>query len=216
MYVPPSFRISDPDKLAAFMNEHSFATLVSNHSDAPFASHLPVLFHQEGGVHGTLVSHMARANPQWQHFESSQEILAIFHGPHSYVSPSWYQTKLSVPTWNYAAVHAYGIPKILDNHDRVVALLDETVSFYEKDFDRPWPAILPDEFRDKLIDSIVAFEIPISRIEGKFKLSQNRNEEDIQGVFDSLSQSSDSRSRELAELMRHECLDNDTPPLNGR
>jgi transcriptional regulator len=157
---------------------------------------------------------MARANPQWKQFKSDQEALAIFHGPHSYVSPSWYATEPAVPTWNYAVVHAYGIPRILDDHDRVVGLLDETVKAYESAFDRPWPGILPDEFRDQLIRSIVAFEMPISRIEGKFKLGQNRSDEDRQGVFDSLSQSSDCDARELAKLMWAEGVV-DSRPQNG-
>jgi transcriptional regulator len=211
MYIPPSFRVEDAAKIAAFIRLHSFATLItddggaSGASNAPFASHLPMLYHAEDGSHGFLMSHMARANPQWKHFDSGREALAIFHGPHSYISPSWYKAEVAVPTWNYAVVHAYGIPKIFTDHERVILLLRELVATYESAFERPWPGNLPDEYRDKMIQGIVAFEIPVTRIECKFKLGQNRPAADSQGVFDALSRSADADSRALAQLMLTEC-----------
>lgn len=205
MYIPPAFRVEDASKLAAFIQQHSFATLITHDGTAPFASHLPMLFRPDVGSHGTLVSHMARANPQWQHFASGGEVLAIFHGPHSYISPSWYQTELAVPTWNYATVHAYGVPTVFSEHERVFSLLRETVSAYEVSFAQPWRGDLPDEFRDKLMHGIVAFEIPVTRIEGKFKLGQNRPEADTQGVFDALSRSNDADSLAVARMMLTEC-----------
>jgi len=205
MYIPPAFRVEDARKLAAFIQRHSFATLVTHDGTAPFASHLPMLFRPDAGSHGTLVSHMARANPQWQHFASGSEVLAIFHGPHGYISPSWYQTAPAVPTWNYATVHAYGVPTVLTEHERVVSLLRETVSAYEASFKRPWPGDLPVDFRDRLMLAIVAFEIPVTRIEGKFKLGQNRPAADTQGVFDALSRSADADSLALARMMLTEC-----------
>jgi len=205
MYIPPAFQVEDTGKLAAFIRRHSFATLISHDGSAPFASHLPMLFQPDAGPHGTLLSHMARANPQWRHFASGGEILAIFHGPHSYISPSWYQTGPAVPTWNYATVHAYGVPAVFSGHERVVSLLRETVSEYEAAFEQPWPGELPDDFRDKLIHGIVAFEIPLTRIEGKFKLGQNRPAADILGVIDALSRSGDADSMALARLMIAEC-----------
>lgn len=205
MYIPPAFRVEDASKLAAFIQRHSFATLVTFDGSAPFASHLPMLFHPEKGSHGALISHMARANPQWQHFASGSEALVIFHGPHSYISPSWYQTEPAVPTWNYATVHAYGVPSIFTEHERVVGFLQDTVSAYESSREQPWPGELPVDFRDKLIQGIVAFEIPISRIEGKFKLGQNRPAADVQGVFDVLAHSNDAESRAVAQMMLAEC-----------
>lgn len=148
MYIPPAFRTEDAEKLAALIQKHSFATLITHDGSAPFASHLPMLFDPESGSHGTLVSHMARANPQWQHFASGAEVLAIFHGPHSYISPSWYASGPAVPTWNYATVHAYGVPVIISEHERVVALLDETVAAHESTFEQPWKGDIPAEFRD--------------------------------------------------------------------
>lgn len=205
MYTPPAFRIDDADKLSAFMQRHSFATLVTFDGTAPFASHIPILFKPEAGAHGTLISHMARANPQWRHFASGAEVLVIFHGPHGYISPSWYETGPAVPTWNYAVVHAYGLPAIFDDHARVVSLLNETVSLFETPLPQPWPGELPEEFRDKLMQGIVAFEIPVSRVEGKFKLGQNRPAADVQGVFDALSKSHDPENQALARLMSAEC-----------
>lgn len=201
MYIPAPFQVADSAKLAAFIREHSFATLVTHDGTAPFASHLPMLFRQGAGPHGTLVGHMARANAQWRHFADGREVLAIFHGPHGYISPSWYQTQPAVPTWNYATVHAYGVPVVFDDHERVAALLSETVSAY----DSAWSGELPVEFRDKLMQAIVAFEIPLTRIEGKFKLGQNRPPADRQGVFDALTASGDPDNLALAQLMAGEC-----------
>ena len=206
MYIPPSFRIDDASKLSAFMDSHSFATLVTSDDGVPFATHLPVRHYCGDDGCTTLVSHMARANPQWKHFSAASEILTIFSGPHAYVSPTWYATDHAVPTRNYAAAHVYGAPTVLDDHDRIVAVLADTTHFYERSFSRPWPGILPDEFRDKLIDAIVAFEIRVTRIEGKFKLSQNRSSDDVAGVYKALSTSKRHGDRELSGLMASEGL----------
>jgi len=217
MYIPPSFRIDYPKKLSAFMDAYSFATLVTCHSSEPLATHLPVRQISKDGVCTTLVSHMARANPQWRHFSTDVDVLTIFAGPHAYISPSWYATEPAVPTWNYAAVHVYGRPVIIDDHKRIVSLLNETVSFYEQSFDRPWPGTLPIEFRDQLIESIVAFEIRVTRIEGKFKLGQNRSVDDTKGVYKALAGSQNDDARTLAALMASEGLgDGDSPTPAGR
>src|SRR5438874_12997132 len=115
MYIPPFNRLDDRDKILHFIQSHGFATLVSAGDDGIVASHLPVLWDEEAGTEwGALRSHMARANPQWRHFQPGQQILCIFHGPHAYISPSWYVTQHTVPTWNYAAVHVYGVPEVMD------------------------------------------------------------------------------------------------------
>jgi len=204
MYIPPAFRIEDKARLATFLREYSFATFITNDGAAQFASHLPMLFRPDLGEHGTLIAHLARANPQWQHFAEGREALAIFHGPHAYISPTWYETTPAVPTWNYAVVHAYGVPKIFDDHERIVSLLQETITVYESSFERPWSGELPADYLDKMIRGIVAFEIPITRLEGKFKLGQNRSPEDVQGVFRALTQSSSSEDRALAQFMASE------------
>ncbi len=201
MYIPSSNRIENPDKLTGLIQRHSFATVVTHDGQSSFASHLPVLYHPSSGPHGTLLSHMARANPQWQHFSSQQEALIIFQGPHAYISPSWYQSSPAVPTWNYAAVHAYGVPKLITDHQQLIGLLRETISTYESGQPEPWPGDLPEEFRDKLVQAIVGFEIPVTRIEGKFKLGQNRPAADVLGVYRALASSADPDCRSLAELM---------------
>ena len=152
-----------------------------------------------------MVEEVLRHRLGGQHFASGSEVLVIFHGPHSYISPSRYQTELAVPTWNYATVHAYGVPTVISEHERVVSLLREMVSTYEAPFEKPWPGHLPDEYRDKQMRGIVAFEIPVNRIEGKFKLGQNRSAADNQGVFEALSRSADADSRAVAGMMLAEC-----------
>ncbi len=206
MYIPSSFKIDDPDKLSAFMKAYSFATLVTCHDGIPFATHLPMRHIRDAGGCATLVAHMARGNPQWQHFSTKSEVLSIFSGPHAYISPSWYNTVNAVPTWNYATAHVYGVPTVLEDHGRIVSILTETIDFYERSFARPWPGVLPDDFRNKLIDAIVAFEIRVTRIEGKFKLGQNRSADDLAGVYNALSNSRRHGDRELSELMLSEGL----------
>ncbi len=125
----------------------------------------------------------------------------MFHGPHAYISPSWYETSPAVPTWNYAAVHAYGVPRIIADHDRLVAMLQELVEIHEAGRENRWPGTLPDEYRDKMITGIVGFEIVITRIEAKYKLSQNRPDGDVNAVVAALSASPDQTERELGEIM---------------
>lgn len=201
MYTPSHFAPTDPTSVEALMRRHSFATIVTQGNDAPFATHMPVLLHAGQGPRGTLVSHMARANEQWRHFDGEREVLVIFHGPHAYVSPSWYETRPAVPTWNYAAVHAYGVPRIVHEPSALRAMLRELVGFFEAGRPEPWGAEMTDEHIDKLAPGIVGLEIAITRIEGKFKLSQNRSAADRAGVIAALGQSADQTEREVAALM---------------
>lgn len=201
MYIPPNFRVDDTARLSAFMDAYSFATLVTCQDSVPFATHLPVRHICEDGACTTLIAHMARANPQWRHFSPDVEVLTIFTGPHAYISPSWYATETAVPTWNYTAVHVYGFPTVITDHAQLVALLEETMHFYERTMARLWPGTLPHELRDNLIRSIVAFEIRVTRMEGKFKLGQNRSEADLAGVYDALAASAQFGDRELADVM---------------
>lgn len=202
MYSPDHFRVEDHDTLHAFMRRHSFATIVTHDGTTSHATHMPVLFESGKGAHGTLVSHMARSNPQWRHCEDGREVLVIFTGPHAYVSPAWYATSPAVPTWNYTAVHAHGIPRIITDHDRFAQMLHDLVEFHESDRENRWSGEMPVEFRDRLMRGIVGVEIEITRIEGKFKLSQNRSPEDQQRVVAALSASADQTDRETAALMQ--------------
>ncbi len=205
MYIPPAFCVENPEKLADLMRDHSFATVITHDGRDSFASHLPVLFDPDRGPHGTLMGHMARGNPQWGHFSQETEVLVIFHGPHAYISPSMYETAPAVPTWNYAVVHAYGVPGIIEDRDRLADLLDQTVTAYESGRPKPWTGAMPPEFRDKLMLGIVGFEIQITRIDGKFKLGQNRPIADQRRVYAELSDSDDTSEKGVAALMLREC-----------
>jgi len=199
MYTPAQFRVEDRATLIAFMRQHSFATIVTHDGAVPHATHMPVIVREN---ENTLVSHMARGNPQWRHFGDGREVLVIFTGPHAYVSPAWYATRPQVPTWNYTAVHVYGIPRIVEDHERFAAMLHELVEFYESPRANRWDGEIPVEFPDKLMAGIVGVEIEIARIEGKFKLSQNRDEVDQAAVIAALAASSDQTEREVAALMK--------------
>jgi len=200
MYTPAHFQIEDRDTLNAFMRQHSFATIVSSDSNVPQATHMPVLLNPTQGPHGTVLSHMARANPQWRHF-SNTEVLVIFTGPHAYISPAWYVTEPAVPTWNYTAVHAYGIPRLVTQHDRFALMLQDLVEFYEAERPNRWHGTLPAEFRDGLMKGIVGIEIEITRLEGKFKLSQNRPQ-DAPSVIAMLQNSTNQTDRDTAKMMQ--------------
>jgi transcriptional regulator len=184
------------------MQQYSFATLVTQHNGVPFASHLPFLLQTGAGPYGTLLGHMARANPQWQDFNSGQEVLVIFQGPHAYVSPSWYEVHPSVPTWNYAAVHAYGIPQVIHDHHALYNLLRTLVQTYEAPSPRPWAFDLPEDYLRSMMQGIVGFTIALCRLEGKYKLSQNRPAQDRPRVMDALEQQGDANSAEVAAFMR--------------
>jgi transcriptional regulator len=166
MYVPSSFARRDDRALRELIRARGFATVITAPGGVPFASHLPLLL--DGDV---LVGHMARANPQWRHFDGATEVLAVFHGPHAYISPVWYEAPEHVPTWNYAVVHAYGVPRIVEG-ERAREVLAALVEAYE-----PTPWRIGDLAADKLgklLGAIVAFELPIARLEGKWKVGQNR------------------------------------------
>jgi transcriptional regulator len=211
MYLPKAFQVSDPQVLGDFIDSHSFATLISVVEGQPFATHLPLLFDRTRSAHGALLGHIARANPQWRAFDGIQPALAIFQGPHAYVSPSWYATSPAVPTWNYTAVHVYGAPRVIEDAEAFSDLLDRLIAFYEAGMPKPWPGILPADFRANLMKGIVGFVMPVERIEGKFKISQNRPRHDQRGVVDHLETSADPVARALGALSRrHLGLDEPT------
>lgn len=204
MYVPAHFRVDDYEKLAAFIDENSFAILVTQGEQGPFATHLPLLLDREAKPLGRLLGHVARANPQWQRFGEGQEALTIFHGAHAYISPLAYVTGPAVPTWNYVAVHAYGVPKLITDPPALDRLLARMIAKYETGRAREWKDHLPTDFKAKMMRAIVGFEIPIARLEGKFKLGQNRPDSDLESVYATLSQSDCPEERRLAEIMKQE------------
>lgn len=202
MYIPKHFQVTDRTLLHGLMERFSFATLVTTHEGRPFATHLPFLVYPGVGDLGLLAGHVSRANDQWRDFADGSEALAIFQGQHAYISPSWYQVHPSVPTWNYMVVHAYGVPRVIEDGARVCEVLGALVDKHEGAFDEPWRLDgLPDDYLDKMTRGIVTFELPIARLEGKFKLSQNRSEIDQRQVVESLASSADPLERELAAAM---------------
>ncbi|NQV83791.1 MAG: FMN-binding negative transcriptional regulator [Rhodospirillales bacterium] len=204
MYRPPHFDIDDPSTLNDFMRQQSFALLISNVDGVPFASHIPLLLEDvgEGSRHGRLIGHLAKANNQWQGFDGTAEVLVVFWGPHAYISPNWYASEKMVPTWNYVTVHAYGKPKLISDPTETAEILRRLTDTYENDATGNWSMdVLGDEFIEKQLKGIVAFELPIDRVQGKFKLSQNRKLEDRRGAIQGLLDSGDAEAAEVAQLM---------------
>lgn len=196
MYVLPAFRIEDLPELHGFMRQYPFATLVSG--APPDATHLPITLDPSRGELGTLLGHVARGNRQWETLESAGEVLVIFHGPHAYVSPTWYETQLAVPTWNYAAVHVYGRVRLQDEAE-LRSTLEQLARTFEDGRPQPWSLdSVPDDWLEKLMRGIVGFEVEITRLQGKYKLGQNRSAADQEGVLAALSASSHPEDRALA------------------
>ena len=200
MYIPESFKETNPKRITALIEGHPFGTLVTAPDGVPFVSHLPFLFESTAGAHGKLFGHMARANPQWQHLAADSNVLAVFQGPHAYVSPSWYSSP-GVPTWNYAVVHLYGNASLIEDEAELEALIERLTNTHESPMPSPWKPDLAGERRTKLLNMIVGFEIEIIDVQGKFKLCQNRPAEDRQRVIEALSQSPHPLEVAVAKLM---------------
>ncbi|MSQ28346.1 MAG: FMN-binding negative transcriptional regulator [Dehalococcoidia bacterium] len=201
MYIPDAFAERNAEQLHAFIHVHSFATLITSDGGVLNASHIPLLLETDNG-NGVLVGHLARANQQSHNFDGAHEALVIFQGPHAYISPAWYETEPSVPTWNYAAVHAYGFPRIVDAASATREVLAAMVRTYEAGREPPWSIdSLPDEYFKSMARGIVAFTLPITRFEGKFKLSQNREPRDALGAIDGLRAEASVEERLVADMM---------------
>jgi transcriptional regulator len=203
MYIPKHFVMAATAACHQVIVENSFGELVTlDGSGLPFASHLPFLIDPVRGASGTLIAHMARGNPQWQHFTNGKPVLAMFRGPHAYISPAWYATHPSVPTWNYIAVHAYGVPKIVDAPGAMEDILRRLVDANEAANGTTWRmGGLTEQYLGGMMRAIVAFEIPIDRLEGKAKLSQNRDSTDQTKVAEALAASGDPSAQATSKLM---------------
>ena len=199
MYIPAAFRETETDRLHAFLHEHSFALLTTHGAGGLVASHLPLLIDPTRGPLGTLVGHFAKANGQA--LDAGAECLAVFSGPHAYISPTWYETPNTVPTWNYVAVHAYGALKLIEDKTELARILAVTVEKYEGHRSPPWPFDAGTDFHQKLLDGIVGFEVEITRLEGKWKLNQNHPPERRQRVIAALLEASGENNDAVAKLM---------------
>jgi transcriptional regulator len=200
VYLPAAFAEADLSKLHAFIEENSFGLLVSQVQGRPFASHLPLVLDRKAGPKGCLIGHMARANPQWRE-AAGQEVLAVFSGPHVYVSPTWYEARQVVPTWNYVAVHVYGPLTLIEDRKTLTDLVEDFVHVYEQSMPQPWSLNESDGFVQRMVAQVVGFHIEIARIEGKWKLSQNHPVERRRRVIGALKDHADENSTAIARLM---------------
>ena len=207
MYVPEHFAEINPAALHALIRAHPLGTWVTAGDDGLVANHVPFLLDPARGEHGTLIAHVARANPIWRTFSATLPSLVVFQGAASYVSPSFYPSKRAhgkvVPTWNYAVVHAYGTPRAIEDRDWLRKHLGVLVSVHESREAVPWQiSDAPADFIDGLLRLIVGIEIPLTRLVGKWKVSQNRPEADKAGVVAGLAARDDAPSNAMAELVR--------------
>ncbi len=202
MYVPPHFSQHDPNEIRSFVRRHSFATLTSTEAVGEMvASHLPLLLDEQAGSQGTLVGHLARANPQWQSLEG-QRVLVVFSGPHAYISPTWYAEPNTVPTWNYTAVHANGTCRLVHETAELLGILRDYAAFYEASLPEPWRFDHETEFASRMAAQVVGFRIEVSRWEGKWKLAQNHPVARRRRTIAALESQGDINAHEIAALMR--------------
>ncbi len=204
MYIPEYNRVEDRAVARCFMEANPFAILISATDSGPFATHLPILVRElDGRVQ--LRGHMAKANPHWKSIGQDQESLVIFHGPHAYISPSLYETRESVPTWNYATVHVYGRGTAFTDEVQLRQLLQEVIGHFDSSYEAQWPS-LSEQYQSRMLQHIVGFEINATRVEAKFKLSQNRTKAERENVIKSLARSPDSAVAAVAALMKEQGL----------
>jgi transcriptional regulator len=204
VYIPEHFRGHDHADAIAFMRTNPFAILISSTDEGPFATHLPI-FVSETDDHLVLRGHVAKANPHWRHLDQNPQCLTIFHGPHAYVSASNYTTRENVPTWNYGAVHVYGNARVFASSDDLQGVLHQLIGTFEPAYADQW-ASFSDAYRERMLSHIVGFEIAGTKIEAKFKLSQNRTKEEQANVIASLEKAEDTAISRVSRLMREQGL----------
>ena len=186
------------------MRTNPFAILVSCTPEGPFATHAPVVV-RETGDHLIIRGHVAKANLHWKYLEQQPHCLTIFHGPHSYVSPSNYSTREVVPTWNYGTVHVYGNARVFSAPEELLGVLHQLIPMFEPAYAEQW-ASLSDTYRERMLSHIVGFEISVTKIEAKFKLSQNRSKEEQENIIASLGAAADTAVSGVAHLMQEQGL----------
>jgi transcriptional regulator len=202
MFIPTSFRNENIAQVKTFIETNSFGILVSNNtSEKLLATHIPLEIEKNSHGKDILVGHISKANPQWENFDENRQVLAIFSGPHSYISSSWYDHQ-NVPTWNYVAVHVYGRISLMKEKN-LIDTLGKLVAKYEKNSDKPVSvAAMSESFLNGAIKGLVGFEIEIEEIQAAYKLSQNRNAADYQNIISELEKSGDQNSAQIAAEMR--------------
>jgi len=204
VYIPEHFRVHDHSDAIAFMRGNPFAILVSSAADAPFATHLPVFVDQKED-HLVIRGHVAKANPHWRHLEQNPTCMTIFHGPHAFVSTSNYVTRENVPTWNYGAVHVYGNARTFSSPEDLQGVLHQLIGTFEPVYAEQWGS-LSESYRERMLSHIVGIEIAVTKIEAKFKLSQNRTKEEQTNVIASLERAEDTAISGVSRLMKQQKL----------
>jgi len=214
VYIPEHFRVHDHADAITFMQANPFAILISSapasstpaasHEEGPFATHLP-LFVQTTDERLVVRGHVAKANPHWRFLDQNPQCLTIFHGPHAYVSASNYVTRENVPTWNYGAVHVYGNARTFAAPEELQGVLHQLIGTFEPAYAEQW-ASLGETYRERMLSHIVGIEIAVTRIEAKFKLSQNRTKEEQANVIASLAKAEDTAVSGVSRLMRDQGL----------
>jgi transcriptional regulator len=205
MYTPPAFREEDPATLRKIIREARLSTFVTATAEGLVATPLPLLLDETEGRHGVLYGHVAKANPQWR-ASPIGDALVIFSGPNAYITPSWYAAKKEhgrvVPTWNYVAAHAYGPVEFFEDAKRLHDIVTRLTDLYERPREQPWAiSDAPGQFIQSQLKGIVGLRVPITRIEGKRKMSQNRPEADRQGVARGLERSEREGDRQVAAMI---------------
>ena len=200
MYIPKLFKVTDAQDIWDFVQANAFGTMVTMRKGKPIATHLPLQLSKEEDTY-YLTGHLAYGNPQWRTFETTEEVLVMFQGPHAYISSSWYQDE-NVPTWNYQAVHMYGTCTLL-SEEELKQDLSLLLQKYEKHRENPvlWEKLSP-SLIEKELKGIVGFKIEVQDIQAANKLSQNRNAEDYQNIIAKLYEENDSDSKQLADVMK--------------
>jgi transcriptional regulator len=202
MYIPDAFTVDDDPTIDAFIQRYDFATMVTAAPAGLLVSHVPVMARREA-ARLVIVGHVARGNSHWCAMDGAINGLAIFHGPHSYISPTWYANSPAVPTWNYAVVHAHGKPRFRDDRPFIETVVDDLANRFEGERGEPWRfRDQPSDFRDKMLAAIVGFEMPVLKIEAKFKLGQNRRADDRAGMVAGLEREGSPEGIALAMFMR--------------
>lgn len=199
MYIHKLNREENREKILEFLRQNEFATLVTYDGEKPVASHL-LMEIVEDGANLFVNGHMSRANSLWKTFEKNIEVLVIFQGPHTYISPTWYN-HINVPTWNYQSVHVYGRPRLITEHGEAYGLLKRLIDRHEANSDYRLEG-LPKDFVEQEIKGIVAFQIEVTRMEANYKLSQNRDDENYRSIVAHLEERTDDLSQGAAQAMR--------------
>ena len=199
MYIPKMNAMTDRGEIVAFMKQFSFATIITATENLPVATHLPFLVSDKDDKI-ILTSHFAKANEHWAAV-AENKALVIFTEPHAYISPKNYGKDLSVPTWNYISIHAYGQGRLVTQTDKVIEILEATIGNYELAYMQQWNS-LPEDFKLKMINGIVAFEIEVTELQAKKKLSQNKTDAEQRKIISSLSGSGNDNERHIADYMK--------------